>query len=205
MEVLKPLPRRFYRPSAAHVAPALLGHWLVRQTPDGLSGGRIVETEAYLHEDDPACHAAPGPTPRNRVMFGEPGHAYVYLIYGLHYCMNAVCLPPGTGEAVLVRAVDASLGTPLLHGRRKAKAIAHLTNGPAKLCEAMEIDRSLDGVDLCDANSPLFIANNLWVEDYRSEFGPTTTTRRIGITKAAELPLRFYLERSPFVSVRPPR
>lgn len=205
MKAWSPLPREFYLPSARLVAPALLGHWLVRRTQAGLCGGRIVEVEAYLSQDDPACHAAPGPTPRNRVMFGEPGHAYVYLIYGLHYCVNAVCRPADIGEAVLIRAIDASLGAPLLHGRRSARTITGLTNGPAKLCEAMEIDRTLDGADLCNPEGRLFIAKNLQAEKWRATTGPVTVGRRVGLTKAAELPLRFYLEGSPFVSSRPAR
>ncbi len=195
------LPRKFYRPSADVVAPALLGHWLVRNTSAGPCGGPIVETEAYL-TGDPACHAAPGLTPRNRVMFGEPGHAYVYLIYGLHFCVNAVCRPPGQAEAVLIRAIEPALGRPLLHRRRAVNAPEHLTSGPAKLCEAMAIDRALDGVDLCDRESPLFIARNRRVEVFRKEHGPLVTTVRIGITRAAELPLRFFLSGSPFVSKR---
>src|SRR5215469_3757902 len=113
VESFQPLPRSFYLPSAEQVAPELLGHWLIRNTADGPVGGPIVETEAYL-VDDPACHAAPGLTARNRVMFGPPGHAYVYLIYGYHYCVNAVCRPAGTAEAVLIRAVEANLGTGLM-------------------------------------------------------------------------------------------
>ena len=201
MKELTPLPRTFFEPSAKVVAPSLLGHWLIRNTPQGPCGGPIVETEAYLI-GDPACHAFPGLTPRNRVMFGEPGHAYVYLIYGLHYCVNAVCLPAGTAEAVLVRAVEATVGSQLLHGRRTVSKSEHLTNGPAKLCEAMEIDRSLDGVDLCSARSPLFIARNKSLARFRRERGPVVTTTRVGITRASNLPLRFYLDRSPFVSRR---
>ena len=201
MKELTPLPRAFFEPSAKIVAPRLLGHWLVRNTPRGPCGGPIVETEAYL-VGDPACHAFPGLTPRNRVMFGEPGHAYVYLIYGLHYCVNAVCLPAGTAEAVLIRAVEGTLGSRLLHRRRKVSQNEHLTNGPAKLCEAMEIDRSLDGADLCSVRSPLFIARNKSLAKFRRERGPVVTTTRVGITQAADLPLRFYLDRSPFVSKR---
>ncbi|HWW01572.1 MAG TPA: DNA-3-methyladenine glycosylase [Candidatus Acidoferrum sp.] len=201
MKAFTPLPRGFYEPSASVVAPRLLGHWLVRSTPLGPCGGPIVETEAYLI-DDPACHAAPGLTPRNRVMFGEPGHAYVYLIYGLHYCVNAVCRPAGTAEAILIRAVEATLGPHLLHGRRSVSRSEHLTNGPAKLCEAMAINRSLDGADLCSVRSPLFIARNKSLVKFRRERGPVIVTTRVGITRAAELPLRFYLDRSPFVSKR---
>ena len=152
--------------------------------------------------NDPACHGAPGPTPRNRVMFGEPGHAYVYLIYGLHFCANVVCRPAGTAEAILIRAVEATLGEHLLHHRRAVPKNEHLTNGPAKLCEAMEIDRSLNGADLCSPHSPLFIARNRSLARFRRERGPLVVTTRIGLTRAADLPLRFYLNGSPFVSKR---
>jgi DNA-3-methyladenine glycosylase len=195
------LARRFYEPSAAAVAPALLGHWLIRRTPQGLCGGPIVETEAYL-VGDPACHGAPGLTARNRVMFGTPGHGYVYFIYGNHYCVNAVCQPAGVAEAVLIRAVEAELGEELMRRRRQVTAAQHLTNGPAKLCEAMGIDLRLDGVDLCDVNAALFVARNPAVGRFRRERGPVVTTRRIGLTKAADLPLRFYLDGSVFVSSR---
>ena len=197
----QPLPRRFFEPSAKVVAPALLGHWLIRNTPLGPCGGPIVETEAYL-VGDPACHGAPGPTARNRVMFGEPGHAYVYLIYGYYFCMNVVCLPPGVGEAVLIRAVEVALGEDLMLKQRPVAVPQDLTSGPGKLCLAMDIDRSLDGADLCDAHSPLFIARDPAVARYRRNHGPVITTTRIGLTKAAHLPLRFYLEGSAFVSQR---
>jgi len=200
---LVPLPRAFYEPPADLVAPRLLGHWLVRRTPRGLCGGPIVETEAYLW-DDAACHAAPGLSPRNRVMFGPPGHAYVYFIYGAHYCVNAVCRPAGTGEAVLIRAIEPTAGRQILEHYRHAPGLRSLTNGPAKLCAAMQINRRLDGADLCDPASPLMIARPPRLARFLAQRGPIVTTTRIGITKAAHLPLRFYLENSVFVS-RPPR
>ena len=197
----QPLPRSFYEPSAERVAPALLGHWLVRHTPEGPVGGPIVETEAYL-ADDPACHAAPGLTKRNRVMFGPPGHAYVYFIYGCHYCVNAVCQPKGTAEAVLIRAIEPVLGLPLMRRWRAVEQEHRLTNGPAKLCEAMDIDRPLDGADLCNEHSRLIIAQNPQWARFFKQRGPVVTTVRVGITRAAELPLRFFLEASLFVSRR---
>jgi DNA-3-methyladenine glycosylase len=201
MRSLRPLSRRFYEPSAKIVAPALLGHWLVRNTASGPCGGPIVETEAYL-VGDPACHGAPGPTARNRVMFGAPGHGYVYLIYGNYFCMNAVCRPSGVAEAVLLRAVEVTIGEESMRRRRQVDAVRDLTNGPGKLCLAMDIDRRLDGVDLCDASSPLFIARNPAVKEFRREREPMVTGTRIGLTKAADLALRFYLEGSPSVSQR---
>jgi DNA-3-methyladenine glycosylase len=199
MNPFSSLPRSFYEPSARVVARGLLGHWLVRNTGGGFCGGPIVETEAYL-VGDPACHAARGLTQRNRVMFGEPGHAYVYFIYGNHYCVNAVCRPAGHAEAVLIRAIEVEFGESILRRHRAVSGVRELTNGPGKLCEAMSIGRELDGVDLCDVESPLFIAANPDVEGFRKRLGPVVRTTRIGITQAAALPLRFYLEGSGFVS-----
>lgn len=201
MNDFKTLPRSFYEPSARVVAPELLGHWLLRDTPEGPVGGPIVETEAYL-VDDAACHAAPGLTRRNRVMFGPPGHAYVYLIYGYHSCVNAVCQPHGTAEAVLIRAVEPSFGQPILLRQRAVGVERFLTNGPAKLCQAMRIDRKLDGADLCDPSSSLIIAENPAVKAFRKQRFPLVTTVRVGITRAADLPLRFYLDGSESVSRR---
>jgi len=199
MRSFKPLASHFYEPSASVVAPALLGHWLIRNTPAGLCGGPIVETEAYLI-GDPACHGAPGPTARNRVMFGSPGHAYVYFIYGNYFCMNVVCQPQGVAEAVLIRAVEVAVGEELMRQRRPVHAVRDLTNGPGKLCLAMDIKLELDGTDLCDAASPLFIARNPWLRKFHQQQGPMVTCTRIGLTKAADLLLRFCLQGSPFVS-----
>jgi DNA-3-methyladenine glycosylase len=201
MKPLVPLPRKFYEPSARVVAPRLLGHWLIRQTPRGPCGGPIVEVEAYL-KGDPAAHSYVGLTKRNRVMWGPPGHSYVYFIYGNHFCVNAVCRPAGAAEAILIRAVEPVVGLELMQFRRVVPNAQSLTNGPGKLCAAMDIDRSLDGADLCDAASPLFIAKNPRLASFLNERGPIATTTRIGITKATALPLRFFLERSPFVSRR---
>jgi DNA-3-methyladenine glycosylase len=194
-----PLPRSFYEPSARKVAPKLLGHWLIRQTPEGPCGGPIVETEAYLR-DDPACHAFVGPTNRNRAMFGEPGHAYVYLIYGFYYCFNTVCLPHGAAEAVLVRAVQAQFGLEYMRKTRPVDHDAKLTSGPGKLCVAMNIDRALDGVDICSTDSPVFVAENPEIRKLRRIHGPVVTASRIGINVAADWPLRFYLAGSHFLS-----
>jgi len=199
MKKFSPLPRSFYEPSASVVAPNLLGHFLIRNTPNGPCGGEIVETEAYL-VGDAACHAAPGLTKRNRVMFGDPGHAYVYLIYGFHFCVNAVCCPAGIAEALLIRAVEATFGEKQMAVQRPVRRPRELTNGPGKLCQAMSITRDLDGIDLCDAKSGLFIAKNPDLKKFRNEKGPMIATTRIGITKAAALPLRFVLKGSEFIS-----
>ena len=184
------------------MAPLLLGHWLIRNTPHGPCGGPIVETEAYL-QDDPACHAYRGRTERNQVMFGPPGRAYVYLIYGYHFCVNAVCCHPGTAEAVLIRAIEPVLGRELMQRNRPVKELPNLTNGPAKLCAALGIDRGLDGLNLCDSNSLLFIGSNPAVRQFHRTQGPIATATRVGLSKAAELPLRFYLAQSRFVSRKP--
>ena len=197
----KPLPRSFYEPSAKVVAPRLLGHWLIRRTLNGIAGGRIIETEAYV-KNDPACHAFVGITKRNRVMWGEPGRAYVYLIYGFYYCFNTVCCPHGEAEAVLVRAVDVVFGREWMQENRSVPHETGLTSGPGKLCVALRIDRSLDGADLCDASSPIFVAKNPVMRSFRRKSGPVITTTRIGLTQAADWALRYYLEKSHFVSKR---
>ena len=179
----------------------MLGHFLLRNTPEGIAGGAIVETEAYL-KDDSACHSFSGESARNRSMFGPPGHAYVYLIYGYHFCVNAVCQPAGCAEAVLIRAASVDFNEKWMLAQRPVKKREQLTNGPAKLCEALAIDRALDAVDLCDGSSPLFIAENPDRANLLLKSGPIVAAPRIGITKAADLELRFYLRSSPFVSRR---
>lgn len=196
-----PLPRSFYKPSAEVVASRLLGQLLVRNTPDGPCGGPIVEVEAYL-VDDAASHSFNGQTARNRVMWGPPGHGYVYFIYGNHWCFNVVCRPVGTAEAVLIRALEPTIGLDLMESRRAVSKPRDLTNGPGKLCAAMAIDGGFNGVDLCDAASPVFVARNPSLKTFLRQRGPLVTTTRIGIVKAAGLPLRFYLGGSEFVSRR---
>jgi DNA-3-methyladenine glycosylase len=198
---LAPLPRTFYEPSAELVAPRLLGHVLVRNTPKGPMAGIIVETEAYI-VGDPACHGFPGETPRNRSMYGPPGHAYVYFIYGSYWCVNTVCRPKGCAEAVLIRAVEPIIGLDLMRLRRAVHQDTQLTSGPGKLCVAMDIDRALDGADLCDAASGLWIARHPTHKEFLLSHGPMITTTRVGITKASELPLRFYLKGSRWISKR---
>jgi len=197
----EPLPESFYKPSAEIVAPRLLGHFLIRNTPDGPCGGPIVETEAYLI-GDPACHGFIGKTPRNASLYGPPGRAYVYLIYGFHFCFNAVCHPLGSAEAVLMRAIEVLYGEEFMRAHRTVTALHQLTSGPGKLCAALDIDRKFDGLDICDAGAPVFIARNPAQKEFLIEKSPMVTTRRVGITKAAEMPLRFYLEGSPYVSRR---
>jgi DNA-3-methyladenine glycosylase len=196
---IRPLPESFFAPSASVVARRLLGHWLLRRTPEGFCGGPIVEAEAYLR-DDPASHAFAGETARNRAMFGPPGRAYVYFIYGNHYCMNAVCGRAGEAEAVLVRAVEAEFGLEFLRRNRPGRPDVQLTNGPGKLCAALGIGREMDGADLCDARSPLIVAGNPKARQFGRRRSPVAVTTRVGISKAADLPLRFCLAGSPYLS-----
>ena len=161
----------------------------------------IVETEAYV-VGDPACHGFPGETARNRSMYGPPGHAYVYFIYGNYWCVNAVCRPKGCAEAVLIRAVEPMIGIDLMRAHRPVSSDAQLTNGPGKLCSALMIDKTLDGVDLCDTTSGLWIGRHPAHKNFLLSHGPMITATRIGITKAADLPLRFYLKGSAWISKR---
>jgi DNA-3-methyladenine glycosylase len=163
-----------------------------------------VETEAYLH-DDPSCHGYGRQTPRNRILYGPPGYSYVYFIYGNHHCFNTVCRPAGCAEAVLVRAIEASLGQDLMRRYRSVSATHQLTNGPGKLCAALDIGHDLNGVNLCDAASPLFIARHADRERVVRQLGPKVKTTRIGLSIAAHLPLRFYLAGSEFVSRKGPK
>lgn len=194
-----PLPRRFFEPSAAVVAPQLLGHWLVHQEPEGPVGGIIVEVEAYVRED-PACHAFRGETRRTKSMWGPPGHSYVYLIYGFHFCVNTVCRPAGEAEGVLLRAAHPLWGLETMSRRRGGLRDRHLASGPGKLCAALGITRELDGVDLCDPTSPLIVAENPDRTQTILNFSPVVQTTRVGITLAANWPLRWYLSGSPHVS-----
>lgn len=196
-----PLPPKFFAPAADKVAEALLGHWLVRREPVGFSGGLIVETEAYL-SDDPACHGYRGRTARNASMFGPAGRAYVYFIYGNHWCFNAVCHQEGVAEAVLVRAIEPVFGVEAMQQRRSVARPWDLTNGPAKLCAALGLNREQDGVDLCDESSPVFLARNPQRSAETRRLGPVVRTTRVGLTKAADWSLRFYLGGSGFVSRR---
>ncbi|PZO49672.1 MAG: 3-methyladenine DNA glycosylase [Phormidesmis priestleyi] len=175
------------RPSI-QVAPDLIGCTLVRQLPNGpLIRGKIVETESYA-PDDPACHAYRGQSRRNASMFGPPGHSYVYLIYGLYHCLNVVTEPAGTGSAVLIRSLDLETIPPGLADLPHQKP-HRIAAGPGKLCRALEIDRRLDGALYAPKSG-------LWLEPRREPIPPTmiTQTTRIGITKAAEQPWRWYLQ-----------
>jgi DNA-3-methyladenine glycosylase len=195
--------RTLFAASAEEVARKILGHWLLAGIDGRLSGGRIVEVEAY-HEADPASHSHPGPTARNQAMFGPPGHAYVYLSYGVHHCVNIVCRAHGVGEAVLIRALAPEFGLEAMTERRGTDAPQHLLSGPGKICQALGIDRRYDHVDLCNVRSPVFLACAPDAASYVAGCGSIAASPRIGITKAAAAPLRFFLKDSPLVS-RPPK
>ena len=197
-----PLPFSFYEPSAEIVAPQLLGHFLLRRAPDGAwAGGAIVETEAYLAHD-PACHGFRRETARNRSMYGPPGRAYVYFIYGNYFCFNAVCAHQGVAEAVLIRAIEPTFGEKWMSRNRPVTKKRDLTSGPSKLCLALDIEREFDGGELTSLKSDLIIAQNPTLKKFLRERGSVVTTTRIGLSVAEHMPLRFYLDGSEFVSKR---
>ncbi len=188
------LPRAFYERETEIVARELLGAVLECQTEDGVASGIIVETEAYLGEHDLACHAAAGRTLRTEPLYGPPGTSYVYFIYGMYWCFNAVTRAEGLPSAVLVRAVEPLDGLPLMHKRRpRIKRDVDLTNGPGKLCAALGIDGSMSARSL--QRKPLVIREGEQVPDERVD-----VTTRIGITKSADWPLRWIVRGNQFVS-----
>jgi|DewCreStandDraft_5_1066085.scaffolds.fasta_scaffold00565_35 DNA-3-methyladenine glycosylase len=191
------LPRDFYAQDAVVVARALLGQRLVRILNGERLAGRIVETEAYRGEADAASHAARGRTPRNAVMYGPPGHAYVYFIYGMHFCLNAVTGPEGVASAVLLRALEPLEGLATLRRLRPGRPDRELTNGPARLCQALAIDRRLNGADLV-AGAELFIEADLAPPDDQVVVGPRVGVR--GDAAARSAPWRFMLRDSPYLS-----
>ena len=200
------LPAAFFAADTVSVARALLGAVLVSESPQGRTAGRIVETEAYLC-DDAACHASRGPTVRNQAMFGPPGRSYTYLIYGMYHCFNVVTGPAGTGEAVLIRALEPLEGLALMASRRGTDAPRALCSGPGKLVIALGIGSLPNGSDLRKAPLRLLPASAYpWTGGpgggivSAPGLGNVKVTTRIGITKDAHLPLRFYLEDSPFIS-----
>jgi len=202
---IRPLDRSFFARDPRRVARELLGKVLVRLEKDGQPRGlrltaRIVEVEAYLGETDPAAHAAAGRTARNAVLFGPPGYAYVYFIYGNHYCLNVSCEPEGKAGGVLFRALEPLSGVEEMARVRSVTLhspadLPKLTSGPGRLAEALSITRARDnGCDLTSSKGSLWIGE----DGYRAR--GIRVTPRIGISKAAEKPLRYILAGNPFVS-----
>ncbi len=190
----------FFDADPGKVARKLLGKLLIRKTARGLLVGRVVETEAYLGTGDAAAHAAAGKTARNSVLFGPPGIAYVYFIYGNHYCLNVSCLPDGVPGCVLFRALQPVTGIEEMAAARgvtltRESDLKKISSGPGRLCEAMGITRQRDnGKNLVRAESDLQLVD----DGYR--VGRVTVTSRIGITKSVEHPLRFLIAGNQFVS-----
>jgi DNA-3-methyladenine glycosylase len=187
-----PLPRAELPVDTAALARFLIGKLVVRDLPEGVASGRIVETEAYVI-GDAAGHAYGGMTPRNRSLFLERGHAYVYLSYGVSWMLNVSSETQGVGAGVLIRALEPVDGVAIMANNRGTERLRDLTRGPGRLAQALRIDRSLDGLDLC-AKGPL------WLADDETEPGAIGQSVRIGITREADRVLRFYLRGSPFVS-----
>src|SRR3954468_24233400 len=195
---LQVLSRDFYDRDPRLVGPDLLGKILLRREGRKLLAGRIVEVEAYLGADDPAAHAVVGKTARNAVLFGPPGVAYVYFIYGNHYCLNVSCLPDGIPGGILFRALEPIQGMELMFKLRGISAdtdLRRLTRGPGRLAAAFGITRERDnGKDLASSRSDLYIADD-------GEPAPEVLiTKRIGIKKAADMPLRYIVPGNKFVS-----
>lgn len=188
------LPSTFYKRETEIVARAMLGTVLECETEQGVASGIIVETEAYLGEHDLACHAAVGRTGRTEILYGPPGISYVYFIYGMYWCFNAVTRSDGLPSAVLVRAVEPLDGIALMHKRRAhVTHSADLTNGPGKLCTALGITGALNGMTL--RRKPIVIREGEPVPD-----DEVVVTPRIGITRSADWPLRWIVKGNHFVS-----
>jgi DNA-3-methyladenine glycosylase len=190
------VPRGFYDRDAREVAPLLLNKVLARDT----RAGRIVEVEAYAGGEDPGSHAFRGRTGRNATMFGPPGHLYVYFTYGMHWCANAVCSPPGQATAVLIRALEPLAGTDEMRaarsrGQRRPLADRDLCRGPGRLCQALGIVGDVDGADLVTGDLGVRIG-----DDGTAPPSHPVVTERVGLSAGAELPWRFHVAGSPYVS-----
>ena len=188
----KPVNRRALPVDTVSLARYLIGKIVVRELPEGIASGRIVETEAYVI-GDAAGHGYRGMTPRNRSLFLERGHAYVYLAYGVSWMLNVSGEVPGTGAGVLIRALEPLEGIALMQQNRGTERLRDLARGPGRLAAALRIDRRLDGLDLC-RKGPLWLAHG------DGEAGAIGESIRIGISRDAHRLLRFYLRNSPFVS-----
>lgn len=188
-----PLPYSFYCRDTAAVAKDLLGKLMLYDNDGVPVGGIVVETEAYLGLKDPSCHSARGKSKRNAVMFGPSGHAYIYLIYGIYLCFNVTTGPEDSPEAVLIRALEPREGIQVMQRNRNQENLYNLCSGPGKLVQALGINMSLNGTSVVEGK----------VRFYELEESPTgriIETARIGISRAVDWPLRFYLEGNKFVS-----
>ena len=197
-----PIPRDFFARPSVEVAPDLLGLVLEHETPAGLVAVELTEVEAYAGRSDPASHAYRGKTRRNAVMFGPPGHAYVYFTYGMHFCVNMVCLgEEDSASAVLLRAGAIVAGEDLARARRTrgpgVVASRDLARGPARLCQALGIDRSQDGADVCVPSSPLRMLSGA---GNPARSANILTGPRVGVSSAADIPWRFWYDGDPTVS-----
>lgn len=188
------LSKKFYLQDPVTVAKELLGKYLYRKTDHGLIVNKIVETEAYLSKDDPACHAYTSRTARNYNMFEEGGVSYVYIIYGCYHCFNIVTGKKGDGEAVLIRALEPVDGINIMQEFREVKKIKDLTNGPSKLCLSLNVTKKENGLDLINCDE-LYITEGDIIQNQ-----DIVVTTRIGLTKGIDLPLRFYLNNNIYVS-----
>ncbi|MFG3047991.1 DNA-3-methyladenine glycosylase [Streptomyces sp. NPDC048241] len=193
-----PLPREFFDRPVLEVAPDLLGRLLVRTTPDGPIALRLTEVEAYDGPNDPGSHAYRGRTPRNDVMFGPPGHVYVYFTYGMWHCMNLVCGPEGTASGVLLRAGEIVEGAELARERRlSARNDKELAKGPARLATALDVDRALDGTDACTpADTPIRVLTGTPAPPEQVRSGPRTGVAGDGGVH----PWRYWVADDPTVS-----
>ncbi|WP_328376238.1 DNA-3-methyladenine glycosylase [Streptomyces sp. NBC_01020] len=193
-----PLPRDFFERSVLEVAPDLLGRTLVRRTPDGPVELRLTEVEAYAGEVDPGSHAYRGRTARNEVMFGPPGHVYVYFTYGMWHCMNLVCGPEGRASGVLLRGGEVTAGAELVRERRpSARHDRELAKGPARLATGLDVDRSLNGADVCaPGEAVLSILTGTPPHPDLVRSGPRTGVGGAG----AHQPWRFWIDSDPTVS-----
>jgi DNA-3-methyladenine glycosylase len=188
----------FFRQNTVELARKLLGCLLVHRTTDGVAGGMIVETEAYVGAVDKACHAWQNRSERTEIMYHDGGYAYVYFIYGMHHCFNVVTGPRGEGNAVLIRALEPVLGLDLMQRRRNTKMLQNLCSGPGKVCQAMGITKNEYGMDLCSAACPLRLIRYRQIPDQM-----IASSSRINVAyaeEAAAWPWRFYVKDSPYVS-----
>ncbi|MCB0286939.1 MAG: DNA-3-methyladenine glycosylase [Calditrichia bacterium] len=187
------LPQQFYAQDTITVAKQLLGKLLVRHLNGEVLAAKIVETEAYIGEDDPACHAARGRTPRTEIMYGPPGFAYIYFIYGMYFCLNAVTEAEGFPAAVLIRAAEPVGGLEQMRRLRRVKNDLQLANGPGKLCQAFDLNRDLNGAPL--TQPPLYIADSPAVPS-----DEIVATSRVGISAGKSHLWRFLIKNNRFAS-----